>query len=145
MINLLKTSEECIEYIHSAGKFGKKTGLDNIKALLAYLGNPQKELNCVHIAGTNGKGSVACMLVNILAAAGYKAGLNSSPYIENFTERISVNGTEIPENAFVRLTNEVKNAVDALKENDICPIEFEIITALGFLYFKEENCDFAVL
>lgn len=143
MINLLNTEKECIEYIHSAGRFGKKAGLCNIKALLNTLGNPHKDLKCIHIAGTNGKGSVSCMLTNILMQAGYKVGMNTSPYIEVFNERLTINGVNIPSDKLVYYTNLVAEAIEKL--NDVHPIEFEIITAIGFLYFKEENCDYCVI
>ncbi len=143
MINLLSTEKECIEYIHSAGRFGKKAGLCNIKALLNTLGNPHRDLKCIHIAGTNGKGSVSCMLTNILMQSGYKVGMNTSPYIEVFNERLTINGVNIPADKLVRYTNLVAEAIEKL--NDVHPIEFEIITAIGFLYFKEENCDYCVI
>jgi len=139
---LLKTESECIEYIHSAGRFGKKAGLQNIRALLNYLGNPQNDLNCIHIAGTNGKGSVSCMLIAVLSSKGYKVGANTSPFIEVFNERLTVNGENIPAEKLVQYTNIVADAIEKL---NIHPIEFEIITAIGFLYFKEEKCDYVVL
>lgn len=142
MINLLKTQKECIDYIHSLSKFGKKAGLCNIKALLALTGNPHRELRCIHIAGTNGKGSVSSMLSSILKAAGYKVGMNTSPYIEEFNERLTINGINIPEERLVYYTNKLRSLVE--KEN-ICPIEFEFITAMGFLYFRDEECDYAVI
>ncbi len=140
---MLKTEKECIDYIHSHGRFGKKAGLCNIKALLNILGNPHKDLKCVHIAGTNGKGSVSCMIANILSEKGYKVGMNTSPFIEVFNERLTINGQNIPADKLVHYTNVVSQAIEKLP--DIHPIEFEIITAIGFLYFKEENCDFAVI
>lgn len=142
---MLRTEAECIEYIHSAGRFGKKTGLDNIKALLRCLGNPQRGMRFVHIAGTNGKGSTSCMIANILTAAGYKTGMNTSPYIEKFNERLCIDGTPIDGDALIRCTNTVAKAAEKLKDEGICPIEFELICAIGFLYFKEQGCDFAVL
>ncbi|MBQ8588225.1 MAG: bifunctional folylpolyglutamate synthase/dihydrofolate synthase [Clostridia bacterium] len=140
---MLKTEKECIDYIHSVGRFGKKAGLCNIKALLTALGNPHKELKCIHIAGTNGKGSVSSMLTNILVANGYKVGMNTSPFIEVFNERITINGVNIPGDRLVYYTNLVAETTKSLK--DVNPIEFEIITAIGFLYFRDEGCDYAVI
>ena len=140
---MLRTEKECIEYIHSAGRFGKKAGLCNIKALLDILGNPQRDLKCIHVAGTNGKGSVSCMISNILCAKGYKVGLNTSPYIEVFNERLSICGEFISADKLIYYTNLVADAIRKL--NNIKPIEFEIITAIGFLYFKDEKCDYAVI
>lgn len=143
MTKLLKTEKECIEYIHSAGRFGKKAGLCNIKALLSVLGNPQKNLKCIHTAGTNGKGSVCSMLRNILTSAGYKVGMNTSPYIESFNERLTIDGANIPPDKLVYYTNKVKDAIESM--DGVHPIEFEIITAIGFLYFYDEGCDYVVL
>lgn len=140
---MLKTESECIEYIHSAGRFGKKAGLDNINALLNHLNNPQKDLKCIHIAGTNGKGSVSCMLMSVLRSKGYKVGMNTSPFIEVFNERLTVNGENIPAEKLIKYTNLVADAISKL--NNVHPIEFEIITAIGFLYFKEENVDYAII
>lgn len=139
---MLKTEKECIDYIHSLSKFGKKAGLCNIKALLAVTGNPQRELGCIHIAGTNGKGSVSCMLSEILKASGYKVGMNTSPYIEVFNERLTINGINIPSDKLVYYTNKL---IGAMNELNINPIEFEFITAMGFLYFRDEGCDYAVI
>ena len=143
MTKLLRTEQECIEYIHSAGRFGKKAGLCNIKALLGLLGDPHRELRCIHVAGTNGKGSVSSMLRNILTSAGFKTGMNTSPYIEEFNERLSIDGQNIPAEKLVYYTNLVADAID--KAEDLHPIEFEIITAIGFLYFRDEKCDYAVI
>ncbi len=143
MTKLLKTEKECIEYIHSAGRFGKKAGLCNIKALLSVLGNPHKKLRCIHTAGTNGKGSVCSMLRNILTSAGYKVGMNTSPYIESFGERLTIDGVNIPSDKLVYYTNKVKDAIESM--DGVHPIEFEIITAIGFLYFYDEGCDYVVL
>ena len=137
----LITQKECIKYIHSLSRFGKKAGLNNITALCKYLGNPQNKLKFVHVAGTNGKGSVCAMLTNIFKRK-YKVGTYVSPYIEQFNERIQINGENINETDLIKYTNIVKNAVEAL---NITPIEFEFITAMGFLYFLDKGCDFVVL
>ena len=88
--------EDALNYIHSAYRKGAAPGLTRIRALLDALGNPQQALKFVHIAGTNGKGSTAAMTAAILQAAGYRTGLYTSPYLYRFTERMQVNGTEIP-------------------------------------------------
>ena len=119
-------------------RFGKKSGLDNIKSLCNYLGNPQDKLKFVHVAGTNGKGSLCAMLTGIFKRK-YKVGLYVSPYIEEFNERIQINGKNIEPNDLVKYTNTVKNAVEDL---GITPIEFEFITAMAMLYFKLKKCDF---
>ncbi len=145
MINLLNTEKECIEYIHSCGRFGKKEGLSNMRALLNALGNPHKDLQYIHVAGTNGKGSAVCMLSNVLIFHGYKVGTNTSPYIERFNERLQINNIPIPSQKLIYYTNAVKNAIDKLNNQDCHPIEFEIITAIGFLYFRDEKCDYVIL
>lgn len=137
---------EALEYIHSTIKFGVKLGLDNVKYLLALLGNPHKNIKFVHIAGTNGKGSTASFINNVLIESGYKVGLFTSPYIERFTERIKINNKEIEEHELARLTTIVKGKVDEMwLEGKGHPTEFEIVTAIAFLYYYEKECDIVVL
>ncbi len=137
---MITNVNEAIEYIHSLSRFGKKAGLSNITLMLERLGNPQKGQKFVHVAGTNGKGSVSNMIKNILVCHGYKVGYYTSPYIEFFSERICINNEMIPDSDLVNYTNRV---IDVCK--DIHPIEFEFITAMAFLYFKEQDCDITVL
>ncbi|RKQ33923.1 bifunctional folylpolyglutamate synthase/dihydrofolate synthase [Oceanobacillus halophilus] len=134
--------EEAIQYINSPKYHGMKLGLDNIRALMAALGNPQKQLKFIHVAGTNGKGSVASYLAHILTEAGYKTGLFTSPYIEQFNERIQVNHEKISNESLGKITGEVKEKILEMKQN---PTEFEIITAISFQYFYEQQCDIVVL
>lgn len=137
---LIKTANEAIEYIHSLKRFGKKSGLSNITVMLERLGNPHKGQRFVHVAGTNGKGSVSNMIKNILASHGYKVGYYTSPYIEFFSERICIGNEMISDSDLVLYTNKVKEV-----SADIHPIEFEFITAMAFLYFKDKCCDVTVL
>ena len=134
--------ESALEYIHAVQWAGHKPGLSRTRTLLAALGDPHKKLRFVHVAGTNGKGSTAAMLASCLQAAGYRVGLYTSPFINRFNERIQVNGEQIPDDALVRLVERVRPAADAM---DDVPTEFEIITALGMLWFAEEKCDIVVL
>ncbi|WP_066353103.1 glutamate ligase domain-containing protein [Fervidicola ferrireducens] len=137
---------EALEYIHGMTKFGIRLGLEKIKKLLEILGNPQEGINIVHVAGTNGKGSTCSMIDSILRAAGYRVGLYTSPYLEVFNERIKVDGRNIPDDDIARLTEKVKSAVEEMEKNGWgAPTEFEAVTALGFLYFKEQKVDFLVL
>ncbi|NLI60255.1 MAG: bifunctional folylpolyglutamate synthase/dihydrofolate synthase [Clostridiales bacterium] len=137
---------QAIEYIHGTYKFGSKLGLENIKDLLGRLGNPHKKFKYVHIAGTNGKGSVTSMISNILYEAGYKVGMFISPYLENFTERIQVNLNEIPRKELASITEIVKEKVDEMVASGRNhPTEFEIVTAIGFFYFAQQNVDIAVV
>ena len=139
---MFTTAEQCIAYIHSLSRFGKKAGLDNITALCSTLGNPQNSLKFVHVAGTNGKGSVCAMLTSILSKK-YKVGCYISPYIEIFNERIQICGVPISDEDLVEYANRVKSACDSIE--NFRPIEFEFITAMGFLYFLEKGCDVVVL
>lgn len=136
------TGEEAIAYIHSFGWEKHAPGLDRIRLLLHRLGDPQEGLKFVHTAGTNGKGSVCVCLASVLEAAGYRVGLNTSPHLERFHERIRVNGSTISDEALAALTEQVRAATGAMPEH---PTEFELITAIAFLYFKQERCDIVVL
>lgn len=138
--------EEALEFIHNTYKFGEKIGLENITALLKELGDPQKGLKYVHVAGTNGKGSTCAMLSNVLVNAGYKTGLYISPYLEEFTERMQINNTPIDKKLLAELTEEVKAAIDRMLEKGLAhPSEFEVVTAIGFLFFAREKADIVIL
>lgn len=135
-----------IEYIHSANRFGMNLGLDRIRQLLDRLGNPQNSLKFVHIAGTNGKGSVTSFVSNVLKQAGYKVGMYTSPYLVRFNERIRINGEEINDNDLAEAITHVKSVLDKmLDEGYEQPTEFEIVTAVAFYYFDKVNCDFVCL
>lgn len=112
------------------------------RALLAALGNPENTLKFVHVAGTNGKGSTSAMLASILTAAGYRTGLYTSPHLVRFTERMSVDGAEITDELLVTLAERVLAAAQGCGGS--CT-EFELMTALGVLYFAELRCDIVVL
>lgn len=137
---------EALKYISDTYKFGSKLGLENIKKLTELLGNPQDKYKIIHIAGTNGKGSTSNMTHDVLMANGYKVGLFISPYLEEFTERIQINKEHIDKDSLGRITALVKEKVDIMvKEGFNHPTEFEIVTAIGFKYFEEQNIDFLVL
>ncbi len=124
-------------------KFGSKLGLKRIKKLLKLLGNPEKGLRVVHIAGTNGKGSVAAMLSSILTEAGYKTGLFTSPHLHDIRERIRINEKNISKKKFNRLLREVKKQHNKMKTAP--PTFFETLTASAFRFFKDEKVDFAII
>lgn len=137
---------EALEFIHNTNKFGSKLGLENIKHLLKKLGNPQNELSFIHVAGTNGKGSTSAMLHEILMTSGRMVGLYTSPFIEKFEERVRVNGEIISEEELAILTQMVKEAIEEMvAEGHNHPTEFEVVTAIGFLYFKKMACDIVIL
>ena len=138
--------EEAMKYITEVGNFGSNYGLERTYKLLEYLSNPEKDLKFIHIAGTNGKGSTTSMIAEILMGAGYKVGMYTSPFIEEFEERIQINRNNIPKEKLASLMDEVKSAVDKVIEDGYShPTEFEIITVLMLLYFKKENIDFGVI
>lgn len=136
------TGQEAIGYIHSCGWQSHAPGLERIRALLRALGEPQRGQKFVHVAGTNGKGSTCACLAAVLRAAGYRVGLNTSPYLETFHERIRVDGAMISDGELARLTERVRSAAEDMAEQ---PTEFELITAIALLYFQQRKCDISVL
>lgn len=134
--------ENAIKLLTSQGKFKINLGLERMNAILTLLGNPQDNLKCIHIAGTNGKGSVCAILAQILKEAGYKTGLYTSPHIFEYTERIKINGADIMPETFAALVNEIVNLAE---KNNIDLTEFEILTAVMFKYFNDEKVDYVVL
>ncbi|MBQ7970762.1 MAG: bifunctional folylpolyglutamate synthase/dihydrofolate synthase, partial [Clostridia bacterium] len=142
----MKQYQEALDFIHSRKKFSGALSLDRIRALMEQLGDPQRALPCIHIAGTNGKGSTATMIATVLKKAGYKTGLFTSPFIHDFRERFMINGELIPKERLTALTAEVKNTCESLEAaGKEAANEFEIVAAIGFLYFCRENCDIAVI
>lgn len=141
------TTQQAIEALHALPRMGQGApGLARMQNLCDHLGNPEKELQCIHIAGTNGKGSLAAMTSSILAAAGYKTGLTISPYVVDFRERFQIDGEMIPPRTLANLTEKVLDAIDAIEaEGGEKPVEFEAVTALAFLWFAREKCDLVVL
>ena len=133
---------EALDYIHSVSWTFCKPGLSRISELCAALGNPEKNLKFIHVAGTNGKGSFCSMTDSVLRAAGYKVGLFTSPYVVRFNERMKVNGEDIPDPELAKIVEEIKPICDAMTDK---PTEFEIITATAFVYFSSQKCDFVVL
>lgn len=138
--------DEAMSYIHEVGNFGSNYGLERTYKLLELLGNPHKKGKFIHIAGTNGKGSTTAMLVELLRERGYKVGMYTSPFLEEFEERIQINGVNIPKSILAELITRIKVAVDkVIEEGYNHPTEFEIITCLMLLYFAEENVDYGVI
>ena len=134
--------QEALAYLNNVEFYGSKPGLERVGELLEKLGSPQKGMRFIHIAGTNGKGSCAAMTASILKAAGYKTGLFTSPYLYRFNERMQINGKEIDDEVLAGLVTRVKPIAEAMDDH---PTVFELMTATALLWYKEEQCDVAVL
>ncbi len=135
-----------INYIESSHKFGTRLGLESMTRLLEAMANPQDHLKFIHLAGTNGKGSTSTMIATILTEAAYKTGLFTSPFLENFNERIQIDNQPIDDAGLVSATTFVKKHVDHLLDQGYPhPTEFELVTAVGFRYFFEQKVDCVVL
>lgn len=138
--------KEVTTKIDESMKFGIKPGLDRINLLLEHLGHPEKDFKAIHVAGTNGKGSTTAITAAVLIEAGYSVGTYTSPHLVNITERFKINDFEISEEDFATVGEKVLNIVDALIETGHeIPTQFEVLTAMAFLYFSMKKVDFAVI
>ena len=133
--------EQAVEYLYSLQKYGIKFGLSKTSNLLKAFGNPHRGQRYVHIAGTNGKGSVAAMVESILRTSGLKVGFYSSPHLVRFTERFRINGKEIPSETAASLVGELRAVINPAHP----PTFFEVTTAMGLIYFAREQVDLAVI
>ncbi|MBP5533566.1 MAG: bifunctional folylpolyglutamate synthase/dihydrofolate synthase [Lachnospiraceae bacterium] len=143
---------EALQYINEIPWTMRKPGLDRIEKLLNKLGRPDRKLKYVHVAGTNGKGSVCAMLASVFIEAGFNTGLFTSPHLMKYNERMKVNGTDITDRELAKCITTVAKAADEMKEEADSinadyesPSEFEILTAAGLLWFKKKKCDIVVL
>ena len=134
--------KESVEYIHGISWTFCKPGLERIQTLCALLGDPQNGMRFIHVAGTNGKGSFCAMLSSVLRESGIKVGLFTSPYIRFFNERMCVDGQPIEDGELAEITSYVRPFADKMTDK---PTEFELITAIGFEYFKRKKCDVVIL
>ena len=134
-----------LNYLKQLDKFGVQPGLERIELLLDYLDNPEEELNIIHIAGTNGKGSTAALLTSIYKEAGYKVGTYNSPEIVEFNERIRINDTYISDDRLATLIQELKPVIQKVENELAHPTFFEVVTAAAILYFAQEKVDLAIL
>ena len=156
----MNNNDDIPEFLLSSQRFGIQMGLNRMESLMKRLGNPQESLSCIHIAGTNGKGSVTSYIASMLAADGHRVGVYTSPFLERFSERIRIfdgkdslerftnddSEGEIPSKDLFELSDKVKKAVsDMLKDNEEHPTEFELVTAVAFLHFSRQSCDYVVL
>lgn len=138
---------ETLNFIHSFKGNGRRPQLERMRWLLKQAGNPQTHFPTVHIVGTNGKGSTTSYLQNILTKSGYQVGTFTSPYITRFNERISINGTEIPDKDLISLVAKAQVLLNDLEEHTDFdrPTEFELVTLLMFLYFDLKQVDMAII
>lgn len=134
--------DECLAFIHSKSWQSTSPSLHRIENLLEEMGNPQDKLKFIHIAGTNGKGSVSAMTATVLSEAGYKTGLYTSPFILRFNERMRIDGVEISDDELIEITEFVKSKVEGMSEK---PTEFDLVTAIAMEYFYRNDCDIVVL
>lgn len=133
---------EAIALLHGANWKHTKIGLERMRDFMHALGDPQEKLRYVHIAGTNGKGSACVMTQSILTAAGFRTGLYISPHLDQFNERLSIDGQMISDADLRRLAGRVRAAAETLGEE---PTDFEMITAMAFCWFEEQHCELVVL
>ncbi len=138
--------QEAIGYMQSLTKFGYNFGLERIRELLRRFGGPHLRLRVIHVGGTNGKGSTSAMVSSIIRESGFRTGLYTSPHLHSYTERYRINGREITEQAYADLIEEMKPQLEDMVRNGFeHPTEFEVGTALAFIYFYREKVDFLVL
>jgi len=137
---------DAIQKIRNFERFGSILGLERMEKLMERLGNPQDGMNFIHVAGTNGKGSVCRFIYEALKENGYKTGIYTSPYVQVFNERIELDGQYITDEDLEACTDEVLAQVKGITEMGFdSPTEFEIITAIAFVYFKKKEADYVVL
>ena len=136
-----KIYNNCLDSMFGLRRFGIKLGLDTIGSILNDLGNPQERFACIHVAGTNGKGSIAAAIASILSASGYKTGLYTSPHLVKFNERILINNKAVSDKNFIEAYNAVKNADYGTRE----PTFFEFATAMALYEFGKEGVEWAVM
>jgi dihydrofolate synthase/folylpolyglutamate synthase len=135
-----------IQRINEYNRFGSKLGLERMEKLLELLDHPERDLCVIHVAGTNGKGSVCRYIYEVLLANGYGVGLYISPFLEVFNERMEVDGERITDLQLEKHTSRVLRAAESLQaQGEESPTEFEIVTAIAFSFFQEQKCDFVVL
>lgn len=132
--------QKALTYINTRGRGEHPAGLDTMRELCRRLGDPQRGCSFIHVAGTNGKGSITAMLAQVFSAAGYKTGRYISPYVTQFQERISVDGVQVSKQQVVRLADAVREVAGGLN-----PSFFEVLTAMAFLHFQQQGCDIVCL
>jgi len=145
MNTTFENAAQAVDWINGLRYAGEKNGLANTRALLERMGNPEKQLRMVHVAGTNGKGSTCSMLERMLRGCGLKTGLYTSPYLMRFPERMRVNGVPIDDESLIRITSRVREETEKLLAEGVKPTTFELGTAITLTYFAEQKVDIAVI
>lgn len=140
-MSLKMTYKQALNYLYGLQKYGVKFGLSKTSNIMKKMGNPHKGQNYIHIAGTNGKGSVSAMVESVLMKSGLKVGFYSSPHLVRFTERFRINCKEISKKKVVELTEEIKSIINPVEP----PTYFEVTTAMALAYFARENTDIAIM
>ena len=136
---------EALDWLYNVRRFGSHRTLEPTRHILGLLGDPHKFFKSVHVGGSNGKGSTSALTASILEAAGYRVGLYTSPHLEEFTERVKVNGAEIPREDVTRLLDIIKPLFEEMLEQSMPLRFFDIVTAMCFKYFQEQRVDYAVV
>jgi len=139
---------DAISYLYGLQKHGIKLGLEKTAKILSIVGDPQNKFRAIHVAGTNGKGSVSAITASIVTAHGHKTGLFTSPHLVSFTERIRINNVMISEHEIVALTDEIRDIItkaEAETQEELVPTFFEFVTAMAFLYFSRSGVDWVVV
>jgi dihydrofolate synthase/folylpolyglutamate synthase len=140
-MSLGMTYKQALNYLYGLQKYGVKFGLSKTSNIMKKMGNPHKGQNYIHIAGTNGKGSVSAMVESVLMRSGLKVGFYSSPHLVRFTERFRINRKEISKKKVIELTEEIKGIINPAEP----PTYFEVTTAMALAYFARENTDIAIM
>ncbi|MGX1899963.1 bifunctional folylpolyglutamate synthase/dihydrofolate synthase [Thermolongibacillus altinsuensis] len=143
---MIRTYKEAVDWIHSRLTLGMKPGLKRMEWMMEKLDHPERRIKAIHVGGTNGKGSTVCYLRNILQQAGYSVGTFTSPYVEQFNERISINGKPISDVEIMKLVQVIKPLAEELEQTELGgPTEFEVITTMALYYFGKMNIQDVVL
>lgn len=138
--------QQSMAWLESLGQFGSRPGLERINQVLDILGHPERELDVIHVAGTNGKGSVCTFISSVLTAAGYRTGLYTSPHLTAYTERFQIDGVAAPKEELAQYFTQVRSAIDMLQaDRNLVLTEFEVLTVVAFLYFAARRVDCLVL
>jgi folylpolyglutamate synthase/dihydrofolate synthase len=134
-----------LDWMYGLRSRGIKLDLSNTKEIMSKLGDPQDHMKCIHVAGTDGKGSVCACIASILRASGIRTGVYTSPHLTEFNERISIDGNDVTDRELTALIDKVRPIIMSMEEDGKKPTFFEMTTAMAFLHFKENDVEYAVI